>query len=99
MGFKTGAAGDSMGGSSTLRGSAGRTPIPNAASSISVVFAIPKANILYEPIFSVMNLVDSQPIFLQGIVTAISLAGFTVTFNAPTDTANYQLCWEAVNDV
>lgn len=97
--FKTGSAGDSMGGSGTLRGSAGRDAIANGAQTHSVVFVLPKANTLYEPICSIINLIDAQPIFLQYVVTNIQTTGFTVIFNAPTDSANYLLGWEAVDDV
>jgi len=97
--FKTGAVGDSMGGSGTIRGSAGRDAIANGAQTHSVVFALPKANTNYEPIVNIANFLDSQPIFLQWYISSILTTGFTVVFNAPTDSANYLLCWEAVDDV
>ena len=66
--------------------------IPNAASSIAVIYSstIAVANV---PVFSFINIIDATPIFLQGMITASSTTGFTVTFNTATDTANYKLSY------
>ena len=45
----------------------------------------------YALVVSIANTTDSTPIFLHPIITAKSASGFTVTFNAQTDTANYVL--------
>ena len=97
--FKTGDAGFAVGGSPNLMGSAGRESLPNGAQSFSVVFLAPKANLFFEVVCTFYNTVDSFPIFLQYMVTNQTLLGFTVTFNAPTDSANYELGWVAVDDV
>lgn len=39
----------------------------------------------------ISNAVDTAPIFLQCVVTTKTVDGFTVIFNAPTDTTNYVL--------
>lgn len=97
--FITGDAGFAAGGSPNLMGSAGREALPNGAQSFNVVFFAPKASVLYEVTCSFYNLLDSDPIFLQYIVTNQTINGFTVIFNAPTDSANYELGWVAVDDV
>jgi len=97
--FITGDAGFAAGGSPNLMGSAGREVLPNGAQSFNVVFFAPKATVLFEVFCTFYNTVDAQPIFLQYIVTSQSLLGFTVIFNAPTDSANYELGWVAVDDV
>lgn len=71
--------------------------IGNAASSVTVVFSSATVNTSYVPEFSFINTTDPTPIFLQGIVTGKTTSGFTVTFNTPTDSANYVLGYQ-VND-
>lgn len=72
--------------------------IGSGASSIDVVFA-GSIGAIYAPIFSFINTTDAMPIFLQGIITAKSATGFTVTFNASTDTANYKIAYAAMGVV
>lgn len=83
------AAFDPASGSQAVR--SGAAAIGNGASSLAVTFAVslPNANYAVEATFE--NTTDATPIFLQGIITAKSAAGFTLTFNAATDTANYKL--------
>lgn len=40
-----------------------------------------------------VNTTDASPQFQDVLVTARSATGFTVTWNAPTDTANYKLAY------
>lgn len=98
MGFKTGGAGDNGQIVTTLSGMAGRDSILAGVTSHQVNFSAPRLNVNYAVQFSFMNLVDPFPIFLQGIVTSISVAGFTITFNAPTDTGNYFLNWSIIDE-
>lgn len=76
---------------------AGNTSISSAASSVTVAFSTATADANYVPNFVFVNVTDSSPIFMMGIVTGKTTSGFTVTFNTPTDTANYSLAWQ-VND-
>lgn len=87
------------GGSSALTGRAGRDSISNASSTVSVTFSTVMTTVNFAIVFAVTNITDGSPIFLNGIVTARSTAGFTVTFNAPTDSANYVLEWIASANV
>lgn len=98
MAFKTGEAGNNAGGSANLMGSAGRDPLASGVSTHNVVFAIPKATSNYEPFCSFLNVADTDPIFLQYYCNNIGVNGFTVVFNAPTDSSNYILCWSAIDD-
>lgn len=89
--FFWGSGGGSGGGGGGGGGSAqksGSVALGNAASSVAVVYtgAISSALI---PIFSFANVTDTEPIFIEGYVSAYSTTGFTVTFNAPTDSVNY----------
>ncbi len=71
---------------------AGRTAIGNDVQSIAVVFSSVWADALYVVTFAITNTTEGvNAIFLQGVITARSAAGFTVSFNAKTDSANYVL--------
>jgi hypothetical protein len=78
-------------GSQTYRSQ--RVALSSGVSSVTVVFTTAWADSLFVPMLTFENIVDSQPIFLQGIVTARSTAGFTVTLNAATDSSNYYLSY------
>ncbi len=83
-----GGSGGGGGGGSGGAQKAGSVALANAASSIAVVYSGALSSALI-PIFSFANVTDAEPIFLEGVVSAYSTAGFTVTFNAPTDSVNY----------
>lgn len=91
-------SGGGGGGSGTLHGEAGQEPISASASSVAVSFPNDMSSVDFAIVFSFTNLTDAIPIFLQGLVTARSIHGFTVAFNAPTDSANYVLDWIASAD-
>lgn len=76
-----------------LVGHAGQKTIGSGVSSISVTYstAVGSSNSVS---FSFVNTTDTNPIFLIGYISAQSTTGFTVTFNAPTDTANYLINWQ-----
>lgn len=63
--------------------------LSSGVSSVSVTFSNAFGSTNYVPLWSISNVTDATPIFVLGIITAMSSSGFTVTFNAPTDTANY----------
>lgn len=84
---------DNSSSSSSGGGSSGAASVAigNAASSIDVVFTTPFGSTSYMLLTNITNVTDAAPIFLQVVDTAKSSTGFTATFNAPTDTANYVL--------
>ena len=71
------------------------TTVSLASGSISqsFVYTTPLVANQAPLIGQIMNSVDASPIFLQGIVTAFSTTGFTITFNVAPDTANYKLAY------
>ncbi len=81
----------SSGGSGAFEGNIGEASISSGASSKAVVFTTPFADTSYSIIVTIQNLTDATPIFLNPVITAKSTTGFTVLFNAPTDTINYVL--------
>ncbi len=95
--------GGSSGGSAppgpgtALAGHAGTEPILSGASSVSVVFTT-LGTTAYGVIPMVMNYTDASPIFLQVVAVTKAATGFTVNFNAPTDSANYVLEWVVVSN-
>ena len=72
--------------------------ITNGSQAVSVVYTVPLA-VSAPPVISFINTVDATPIFLQGMVTAWSTTGFTVTLNTPTDTGNYQMSYQNLRPV
>lgn len=79
------------GATGNLNGRAGVQAITNGQSSVSVTFTsgLPSSN--YALAWQVRNVTDGAPIFLAAIETARDQNGFTLTFNAPVDSANYVL--------
>lgn len=74
---------------------AGRTAVGSSASSLAVVFSTAVANTSYAVVCTWYNVTDSTPQFQPLNVTVQSTTGFTVSWNAPTDTANYAISWQA----
>ena len=72
----------------------GNSALGSGVSSASVTFSSAWADANYVPAWEISNTVDASPIFLQGIITAKTAAGFTVTFNAPTDSVNYVFSYQ-----
>jgi hypothetical protein len=72
--------------------------MPSGQSTFTVAYDVTLASAI-PPIFSIVNTVDGSPIFLIAYVSAFSTSGFTVTTNAPTDTANYQLVYSVMGPV
>jgi hypothetical protein len=75
---------------------AGRAAIATATSTSVVTFSTALANTNYAVNHTFENTTDTDPIFLQAMITAKSTTGFTATFNAPTDSANYVMNWQAI---
>lgn len=74
---------------------AGVTSISNGANSVTVAFSSATPNTSYVPVFAFRNLVDSDPIFLIGMIVNKTTTGFTVLFNTAVDSANYALEYQA----
>lgn len=68
--------------------------LSSGVSSVSVTFTSAFGSTSYSPDWAIINTVDANPIFLQGYISAMSSSGFTVTFNAATDTANYKFAYK-----
>jgi hypothetical protein len=75
---------------------AGSASVSASATSVSVTFSSALASTNYAIICTWMNTVDSNPQLQPFVVTAFSTSGFTVSWNAPTDTANYKINWQAI---
>ena len=87
------------GGSSSSEVQASKT-VALASGQISQSFVYSAyLSINNAPIISIANTVDALPIFLQCIVTAYSILGFTVTFNVAPDSGNYKLSYVVVNTI
>lgn len=81
--------GGSSGGGSSFTGRAGSVPADNNSLSKIITFssALSDTNYAIVPIFS--NIVDATPQFQPIVPTAISVGGFTASWNGNLDSANY----------
>lgn len=70
---------------------ADREAIGDLADSIAIVFSSTIGTTDYAVQVVIENTTDANPQFLIAIVTVRTATGFTVKFNAPTDSANYVL--------
>lgn len=79
--------------SGSLASRAGREVIAEGVSQVNVTFSTtwPDTNYVLSYVFE--NLTDTDPIFLQGMITDRPATGFTMRLNAPTDSGNYVLHW------
>lgn len=71
----------------------GTQAITNGSSTVSITFSTVMPSTAYAIEYAIINTTDAQPIFLQGIVTNITTAGFTITLNAAADSANYSVTY------
>jgi hypothetical protein len=86
-------------GGSTLLGHSGTATIASGASSKAITFAAAFADTTYSLTFAIVNVTDASPIMLWGVITAKSTTGATVTFNTATDTANYEIDYQAIQAI
>lgn len=77
-----------------LAARSGRVAIGTGEVSLAVVFSTPWSDEDFSLVVSIENVTESDPIFLQPIISARSAAGFTAKWNAPTDSANYFLNYQ-----
>jgi len=84
-------SGGGGGGGSVQAGFAQEVSIGLGVTSIAVVFPslLPGTNYVVVP--SMVNITDANPQFQDIVITNKSTSGFTASWNAPTDTANYVL--------
>lgn len=87
--FFDSASGGGGGSSGTLQGRNANVALGNGVQTASPVFSSAMADTAYSISIIFKNLVDGSPIFLIPIITAKLTTGFTVIFNAPTDSVNY----------
>ncbi len=85
--------GAGSGGSSSTYSRSGQTAILADATTVTVIFssALPNAN--YVIITDMINTVDADPQFQTPVITNKTINGFTATWNAPTDSADYILSY------
>lgn len=88
-----------VGGQGNLLGHADSFPIPNATQTFTVTFPAAMPSVNYSLTFDITNLVDVDPIFLNVVGITKTVNDFSVTMNAPTDSANYNLEWKVSRDV
>lgn len=68
---------------------AGSVSIANGVSTFTVTLTAALPNTNYAVLSSITNLFDSNPQFLQAVITAKTTTTFTVLLNAQTDSASY----------
>jgi len=82
--------------SGALVAKAGSEVVGNGVASKAVVFPVPMSDINYSISAMLENTLDVTPQYqFQMLVTAKSVNGFTVSWPALTDSANYKLNWTA----
>lgn len=79
------------GGSGSTNARVGSAAIPLGVTQITVVFSTALTSVNYNVLCDISNLVDVNPQFQTPIVTNKTTTGFTVKWNAPTDSANYAI--------
>lgn len=87
------------GGQGNLLGHSGVATIGNGSQTVSIVYPSAMPDTTYSLTFSITNLVDANPISLIVVGTTKLTTGFTATFNAPADSANYKLEWKVARAV
>lgn len=74
----------------------GNQSIGNGVATVSVTFSSAMPNSTYGLSVSMKNTTDANPQFQPITITAVSTTGFTVKWNANTDSANYSLSYIAI---
>lgn len=72
---------------------AGRSNIGAGVTSLTVTFSSAISSTNFAVTCTWYNTTDSFPQQQPFVVTAFSTAGFTVSWNAPTDSTNYRISW------
>lgn len=87
-----------VGGEGAFIGRVEQAAIPNATQTLAVVFSTAMPDTNYSIFLSIENLIDTDPIWLQCVQTIKGTGGFTVVFNAATDSSNYILNYGVAGD-
>lgn len=82
-----------LGGSSANNGRSGNDSISSGVSQTTITFSSPLPTSNYVVMAEMNNIVDASPQFQTIQVTNKTVNGFTVKWNANTDTANYTLAY------
>ena len=78
---------------------AGQASVGSGDTEVSVVFSEPVTDLNFSVIPVWQNTADPTPQMQPLIVTAFDVNGFTVKWNAPTDSANYKINWYTISHV
>lgn len=87
--FENGAWSDLGGGSTSVNSRSGTSPIPNGVNSVVVTFSSPVTSTTYAVLADIGNIVDANPQYQTALVSNKTVNGFTLSWDAPTDSANY----------
>lgn len=71
--------------------SSGQVALAQGTTTTTIFFATALSSVDYALVCDIENSTDAMPIFLQWFLSDKTVNGFDITFNAPTDTANYIL--------
>jgi hypothetical protein len=74
----------------------GNTSLSSGSTTQAVTFSSTLGTTSYALVASILNTTDTNPQFQPVTITALSATGFSVKWNAPTDSANYVLHWHAI---
>lgn len=80
-----------LGGGTANNSRSGSDTVAAGDTQITVTFSTPLPTSNYVVMAEMTNLVDANPQFQTVIVTNKTNTGFTVKWNAPTDSANYEI--------
>lgn len=92
--FEAGSWSDIGGSGSSPNARSGNFAIPVSNTSVVVTFSSPVTSAVYVATVEMVNLVDSTPQFQTPMVTNKTVNGFTVSWNAPADSANYSIDYQ-----
>lgn len=81
------------GGGTPETGFAQEPAVTMGVSTFTVVFPSTLPDVNYVPQVALVNYVDPTPQFQEVVVVNKTTTGFTAIWNAPTDSANYQLAY------
>ncbi len=74
---------------------AGSDSVSNGATSLAITFSSALADTSYTVNCNFHNTTDSSPIFQSVMIKDKTTTGFTAFWNAPVDTANYEISYAA----
>jgi hypothetical protein len=72
---------------------AAKVALVSGTTSASVTLAAPMPDLNYVITANMMNTTDASPSFQPLVITAQSLTGFTISWNTPLASANYELAY------